>query len=65
MYLANNVPYIGLRSFPVVIGSLVPVVVYAIMRESGYPAVVGLFSTALVLLGELCRIRLGVQCDWD
>lgn len=51
-YIENNVPYIGIRAFPSVMGALVPVVVYAIMRESGYPAVVGLFSTVLVLLGE-------------
>ena len=51
-YITNKVPYIGLRTLPAILGSLVPVVVYGIMRESGYPRIVGVLSAALVLVGE-------------
>lgn len=57
-YITNDVPYVGLRTLGAVLGSIVPAVVYAIMRESGYPTVVALFSTALVLFGE-CECK----CD--
>ena len=42
-----------MRTLPALLGSAVPAVVYAIMRESGYPRIVGLFSASLVLFGEL------------
>ena len=45
-------PYIGLRVLPVLFGSLIPVVVFAIMRTSGYPRVVALLSASLVLFGQ-------------
>jgi dolichyl-phosphate-mannose--protein O-mannosyl transferase len=51
-YVDNKVPYVGLRVLPAVLGSLVPPVVYGIMRESGYPRIVGVLSAALVLIGE-------------
>jgi hypothetical protein len=49
-YIANKVPYIGLRSLPAIFGSLTPPMVYAIMRESGYPRIIGIFSSLLVAL---------------
>jgi hypothetical protein len=52
-YVENKVPYIGLRVLPAILGSLVPPVVYAIMRESGYPRIVAILSASLVLIGEL------------
>ncbi|KWU46308.1 PMT-domain-containing protein, partial [Rhodotorula sp. JG-1b] len=48
-YIENKVPYVGMRTLPALLGSAVPAVVYAIMRESGYPRIVGLFSASLVL----------------
>ncbi|GAA5970820.1 hypothetical protein JCM11641_004467 [Rhodosporidiobolus odoratus] len=48
-YIDNKVPFVGLRTLPALLGSAIPAVVYAIMRESGYPRLVALFSTALVL----------------
>lgn len=51
-YLSNNVPYIGLRSLPAILGSLTVPIVYAIMRESGYPKLVALLSAALIIFGE-------------
>ncbi|SCV67439.1 BQ2448_5050 [Microbotryum intermedium] len=48
-YIKNNVPYVALRSFPALLGSFVPPVVYAIMRESGYPKVIAILSASLVL----------------
>ncbi|KAM0787551.1 hypothetical protein ACM66B_003621 [Microbotryomycetes sp. NB124-2] len=49
-YIENKVPYVGLRVLPAILGSLIPVVVYATMRESGYPRVIGILSAALVLI---------------
>jgi len=59
-YITNNVPYVGLRTLGAVLGSIVPAVIYAIMRESGYPTIVALFSTALVLFdnGHIAQTRL-------
>ena len=51
-YIENKVPYIGLRVLSVLFGSLIPVVVFAIMRTSGYPRVVALVSASLVLFGQ-------------
>lgn len=50
-YIENKVPYVGMRTLPALLGSAIPAVVYAIMRESGYPRIVGLFSASLVLFG--------------
>lgn len=55
-YVDNKVPYVGLRVLPAILGSLVPPVVYGIMRESGYPRIVGVLSAALVLIGELVGV---------
>lgn len=44
-----NVPYVGLRSFSAILGSLTPVLVYAIMKESGYPAFASTLSAVLVV----------------
>lgn len=52
-YIENKVPYVGMRTLPALFGSAIPAVVYAIMRESGYPRIVGLFSASLVLFGKL------------
>ncbi|KAI5474151.1 SET domain-containing protein 6 [Pseudohyphozyma bogoriensis] len=49
-YIDNKVPYVGLRVLPAILGSLIPPVVYGIMRESGYPRIVGLLSASLVLI---------------
>lgn len=40
-----------MRTLPALLGSAIPPVIYAIMRESGYPRIVGLFSAFLVLFG--------------
>ncbi|GAA5997777.1 dolichyl-phosphate-mannose-protein mannosyltransferase [Rhodotorula paludigena] len=48
-YITNKVPYVALRSLPALLGSAVPAVIFAIMRESGYPRIVALFSAFLVL----------------
>ena len=41
-----------MRSFCAIMGSVTVPVVYAIMRESGYPVGIAVFSAALVLFGE-------------
>lgn len=50
-YLKPNVPYVGLRALPAVCGSITPAVIYGIMRESGYPRIIGLLSAALIAFG--------------
>lgn len=54
-YIENKVPYIALRVLPVIFGSLIPVMVFAIMRTSGYPRVVALLTASFVLFGQSCR----------
>ncbi|KAG8902034.1 hypothetical protein FRB99_004858 [Tulasnella sp. 403] len=48
-YSVHQVPYVGLRSLPAFLGSLTVPVVYAIMKESGYPTAIAAFSACLVL----------------
>ena len=56
-YFANNVPYVGLRTLPAILGSLTPPVIYGIMRESGYPRIIGILSAMLILFGPyICTI---------
>lgn len=52
-YIENKVPYIGMRSFVAVMGALTIPVVYATMRESGYPVAIAAFSAMLILFGKL------------
>ncbi|KXN87385.1 Dolichyl-phosphate-mannose--protein mannosyltransferase 4 [Leucoagaricus sp. SymC.cos] len=48
-YTLNNVPYVGMRALPAVLGSLTIPVVYAIMKESGYSTIIAAFSASLIL----------------
>ena len=50
-YTAANVPFIGMRSFCAVMGSVTVPLVYGIMRESGYPVAIAAFSAFLILFG--------------
>ena len=52
-YSTFHVPYVGMRSFGAFLGSVTVPVVYAIMKESGYPTAVAAFSAILVLFGAL------------
>ena len=59
-YTRNNIPYVGMRALPAILGSLTVPVVYGIMKESGYSTVIAAFSAALILFGEchpvLCSV---------
>ncbi|KAL7424410.1 Dolichyl-phosphate-mannose--protein mannosyltransferase 4 [Cryptotrichosporon argae] len=59
-YEAHGVPYVGMRSFCAILGSLTIPVVYAIMRESGYPIGIAAFSAGLILFdnGHITQTRL-------
>lgn len=52
-YIEAGVPYVAMRSFVAVMGAVTIPLVYAIMRESGYPIAISAFSAFLVLFGEL------------
>lgn len=41
-----------MRAFCAIMGALTVPVVYAIMRESGYPILIAAFSASLVLFGK-------------
>lgn len=47
----RQVPYVPMRAFCALMGAATVPVVYAIMRESGYPILVAAFSASLVLFG--------------
>ncbi|TDL23598.1 O-mannosyltransferase [Rickenella mellea] len=49
-YTDHHVPYVGMRALPATLNSLTIPIVYAIMKESGYPTVIAAFSAILVLL---------------
>ncbi|RUS30488.1 glycosyltransferase family 39 protein [Jimgerdemannia flammicorona] len=49
-YVANNVPYVAIRSLPASLGALAVPLTYLIMKESGYPALTAALSASLVLL---------------
>lgn len=55
-----KVSYVGMRSFCAILGTLTIPVVYAIMRESGYPVGIAAFSAALILFdnGHITQTRL-------
>ncbi|WVQ84065.1 hypothetical protein IAT38_006210 [Cryptococcus sp. DSM 104549] len=59
-YTEHNVPYVGMRSFCAILGSITVPVVFAIMRESGYPVGIAAFSAALILFdnGHIIQTRL-------
>ncbi|KAG8928634.1 hypothetical protein FRC03_012092 [Tulasnella sp. 419] len=59
-YSIHHVPYVGIRSLPAFLGSLTVPVVYAIMKESGYPTAIAAFSACLVLFdnGHVAQTRL-------
>ena len=47
-----QVPYVGMRAFSAILGGITVPVVYATMRESGYPIGIAVFSALLILFGE-------------
>jgi dolichyl-phosphate-mannose-protein mannosyltransferase len=48
----TKVPYVPMRQFVALMGSLTIPVIYMIMRESGYPVLIAAFSACLVLFGQ-------------
>lgn len=50
-YTDAHIPYVGIRALPALFGSLTVPLVYAIMKESGYPTIVAAFSASIVLFG--------------
>ncbi|WOO79452.1 Dolichyl-phosphate-mannose--protein mannosyltransferase 4 [Vanrija pseudolonga] len=56
----NPVPYVGLRGWSAILGSVTVPVVYATMRESGYPIPIAAFSALLILFdnGHITHTRL-------
>lgn len=51
-YIDNNVPYVGLRSLPALLGSLTVPVVFLTMRDSGYGLVACIIASSMVLFGN-------------
>jgi len=56
-YIENNVPYVGLRTLPAMLGALTVVVTFCIMRDSGYGLVACLVASALVCFGTFSSPR--------
>lgn len=48
-YIKNNVPYVGLRAFPAILGSLTVPIVFMIMKDSGYGLPATIIATSMVL----------------
>lgn len=60
-YTTNNVPYVGMRALPAIMGSLTIPLIYAIMKETGYSTLIAAFSASLVLFGK----RIPSPWPWD
>lgn len=54
-YTTNHVPYVGMRALPALFGSLTVPVVFAIMKETGFPTAIATFTAALIAFGRLRR----------
>lgn len=50
-YSKAHVPYVGIRALPALLGSVTVPVVYAIMKETGFPTAIACFSAALIAFG--------------
>jgi len=57
-YIDNNVPYVGLRTLPALLGALTVVATFCIMRDSGYGLIACLVASAMVCFGTLLRFQL-------
>ena len=55
-YTENNVPFVGLRALPALLGSLTVPIVYAIMKETGHSTIIAAFSAILVLFGTYTQL---------
>lgn len=51
-YIDNNVPYVGLRSLPALLGALTVPVVFMTMLDSGYGLVACIIASSMVLFGS-------------
>jgi len=58
-YVANGVPYVGMRALPALLGTAAVPVVYAIMRETGHMPAVAALSAALLAFGECSEVGWG------
>lgn len=50
-YIENNVPYIGLRALPATLNVLSVMLIYSIMRESGYSLLTCILTACMYVLG--------------
>ena len=50
-YTKHHVPYVGIRALPAILGSLTVPVVYATMKETGFPTAIAAFSASLIVFG--------------
>lgn len=48
-YIKNKVPYVGLRAFPAILGSLTVPIVFLIMKDSGYGLPACIIAASMVL----------------
>ena len=53
----KQVPYVGMRGFCALMGAITIPVVYATMRESGYPIAIAVFSACLILFGMSSSVQ--------
>lgn len=52
-YTDAHVPYVGIRVLPALFGTFTVPLVYAIMKESGYPTIISALSASLILFGKI------------
>lgn len=64
-YTEAGVPYVGMRAFVALMGIATVPVVYATMRESGYPIAIAAFTALLIIFGEFGGYRCVEWCGRD
>lgn len=62
-YTQNHVPYVGMRALPALLGSLTVPIVFATMKETGFPTAIACFSAALIAFGTASSLLQIGRCS--
>lgn len=62
-YITNNIPYIGLRALPAFLGAMTVPIVYATMREAGFPILTCALAGLFIAFGTRDIFHCGLYCQ--
>lgn len=61
-YSKAYVPYVGIRALPALLGSLTVPLVFATMKETGFPTLIAAFSACLIVFGACLLFYSTLTC---